>query len=128
AYVASAIMAHLHWGTVLHHTVMPSVKFNKDQLLLICAILGTTISPYLFFWQTAQEVEDEILDGKTSIAARQKDIHPHSVKAMRIDVWSGMLLSNMVMFFIIAACGALLFSHGITNITSASQAAEALRP
>jgi NRAMP (natural resistance-associated macrophage protein)-like metal ion transporter len=127
AYVASAILAHLHWGTILHQTVLPSVKFNKDQLLLICAILGTTISPYLFFWQTSQEVEGEISKGKTSIASRQgankKEIHD-----MRIDVWTGMLLSNIVMFFIIAACGAILFTHGITNITSAAQAAEALRP
>ncbi len=128
AYVASAIMAHLNWGTVLHHAYTPSIKWSKDQLLLICAILGTTISPYLFFWQTSQEVEDEILDGKTSIASRKTVANHHEIKSMRIDVWSGMLLSNLVMFFIIAACAGLLFTHGITNITSAAQAAEALRP
>jgi NRAMP (natural resistance-associated macrophage protein)-like metal ion transporter len=127
AYVASALMAHLHWGTVLHHAVTPSVKFNKEQLLLVCAILGTTISPYLFFWQTSQEVEDRIMDGRTSIESR-KGSNPAEIKDMRLDVWSGMLLSNLVMFFIIAACGALLFTNGITNITSAAQAAEALRP
>jgi len=128
AYVASAIMAHLPWGTVLQKAVTPSIHWSKDQLLLICAILGTTISPYLFFWQTSQEVEDEILNGKTTLAARQKEFNVHKLKAMRLDVWSGMLLSELVMFFIIAACGALLFTHGITNITSAAQAAEALRP
>ena len=128
AYVASAVMAHLHWGTVLHHAITPSVHWSKNQLLLICAILGTTISPYLFFWQTSQEVEDEIMKGKTSIQSRQEEIKPHQMKAMRMDVWSGMLLSNLVMFFIIAACGALLFANGVTNITSAAQAAEALRP
>lgn len=128
AYVASALMAHLDWGNVLSHAVVPSIHWSKDQLLLICAILGTTISPYLFFWQTSQEVEAGILDGKTSIESRSKDVNKHHIKSMRLDVWSGMLLSNMVMFFIIAACGALLFSHGITNITSAAQAAEALRP
>jgi NRAMP (natural resistance-associated macrophage protein)-like metal ion transporter len=128
AYVASAIMAHLNWGTVLHHAVTPSIKWSKDQLLLICAILGTTISPYLFFWQTSQEVENEILDGKTSITSRKDSVNKHEIRNMRTDVWSGMLLSNIVMFFIIAACGALLFGNGITNITSASQAAEALRP
>jgi NRAMP (natural resistance-associated macrophage protein)-like metal ion transporter len=127
AYVASALMAHLHWGTVIHHAVSPSIHWSKDQLLLICAILGTTISPYLFFWQTSQEVESKIMEGKTSIESRQ-DADKKQIKAMRMDVWSGMFLSNIVMFFIIAACGALLFSHGITNITSASQAAEALRP
>ncbi len=128
AYVASALMAHLHWGNVLHKAVMPSIHWNKDQLLLICAILGTTISPYLFFWQTSQEVENEIMDGETSIASRQKDVSKHHIRDMRTDVWSGMLLSNVVMFFIIAACGALLFANGVTNITSAAQAAEALRP
>lgn len=127
AYVASAIMAHLDWGTVLRHTISPSIHWSKDQLLLICAILGTTISPYLFFWQTSQEVEAKIMDGETSIESRRHPSKRH-IRNMRTDVWSGMLLSNLVMFFIIAACGALLFSHGITNITSAAQAAEALRP
>jgi NRAMP (natural resistance-associated macrophage protein)-like metal ion transporter len=127
AYVASALMAHLHWGTVLHHTITPSIHWDKTQLLLICAILGTTISPYLFFWQTSQEVEAQIMDGKTSIQSRQ-GANPHQIRAMRMDVWSGMLLSNLVMFFIVASCAALLFSNNVTNITSAAQAAEALRP
>jgi NRAMP (natural resistance-associated macrophage protein)-like metal ion transporter len=128
AYIASALLADLNWGDVLKHAVLPKVTFSKDQILLICAILGTTISPYLFFWQTSQEVEQEIMDGKTSIASRVDDVHQSDIHKMRIDVWSGMLLSNLVMFFIIAACGALLFTHGIKNITSAAQAAEALRP
>ena len=127
AYVASALLANLDWGNVLSHFVIPSITFEKDQLLLICAILGTTISPYLFFWQTSQEVENEISHGLTTIFQRRgtnkKEIHD-----MRTDVWSGMFFSNLVMFFIIAACGAILFPHGITNITSAAQAAEALRP
>jgi NRAMP (natural resistance-associated macrophage protein)-like metal ion transporter len=127
AYVASAILAHLHWGTILQHAVIPHISFSKDQLLLICAILGTTISPYLFFWQTSQEVEEEISQGKTSIASR-RGATKADIKSMRTDVWSGMILSNVVMFFIIAACGALLFGHGSGQITSAAQAAEALRP
>jgi Mn2+/Fe2+ NRAMP family transporter len=127
AYVASALLAHLNWGDVLRHGVVPSITFTKDQLLLICAILGTTISPYLFFWQTSQEVEEQILQGKTSLPLRQGAAKA-DVKSMRIDVWSGILLSNSVMFFIIAACGALLFSHGITKIQTSAQAAEALRP
>lgn len=127
AYVASAILANLNWSEVLSRTVLPSLDFSKDQILLICAILGTTISPYLFFWQTSQEVEEQILQGESTIAMR-KGTTKEAVKSMRIDVWSGMLLSNVVMFFIIASCGALLFSHGVTDITSAAQAAEALRP
>jgi len=127
AYVASAILAHLNWSDVMHNAFIPHIKFNKDQLLIICGVLGTTISPYLFFWQTSQEVEGEISLGKTSIVSR-RGATKSEIKNMRIDVWSGMFLSNVVMFFIIAACGALLFGNGITNITTASQAAEALRP
>ena len=128
AYVASAIMAHLTWSTVLHAAITPSITWSKDQLLLICAILGTTISPYLFFWQTSQEVEEEILDGKSTLALRKHECTTEHIHNMRLDVWSGMLLSNIVMFFIVAACGAVLFPKGITHIQSASQAAEALRP
>lgn len=127
AYIASAILAHPDWGLVLKHAIIPHLKFNKDQLLLICAILGTTISPYLFFWQTSQEIEEAVAAGQTTLKQRM-GTNKKSVKKMRIDVWSGMLLSNLVMFFIIAACGSVLFSHGITNINSAAQAAQALRP
>ncbi|HSE60704.1 MAG TPA: divalent metal cation transporter, partial [Candidatus Saccharimonadales bacterium] len=128
AYVASALMANLDWADVLSHSVIPSITFSQEQIFLICAILGTTISPYLFFWQTSQEVEEKITHGQTTIAQRQNGVTKKEVKSMRIDVWSGMFLSNLVMFFIIAACGAILFPNGITEITSAAQAAEALRP
>ncbi len=127
AYVVSAILAHPNWGEVFKNTVLPQLTFGKDQLLIICAILGTTISPYLFFWQTSQEVEEQILMGRTSIALR-RGATKEAIKSMRVDVWSGMFLSNVVMFFIIAACGGILFTHGVTNISSAAQAAEALRP
>ena len=127
AYVISAILAKPDWGEVLQHTIVPTLTFGKDQILLICAILGTTISPYLFFWQTSQEVEEQILLGRTSIALR-RGASKGDIRSMRIDVWSGMFLSNVVMFFIIAACGGVLFTHGITTITSAAEAAEALRP
>jgi NRAMP (natural resistance-associated macrophage protein)-like metal ion transporter len=127
AYVGSALLAHLNWGDVLHHSITPSIHWSKEQILLICAILGTTISPYLFFWQTSQEVENQIMEGKTTIASRE-GANNEEIKGMRIDVWSGMLLSNIVMFFIIAACGAILFPQGITQIHTAADAAEALRP
>lgn len=127
AYIGAALLAHINWTHVLHKAITPSVHWSKDQILLICAILGTTISPYLFFWQTSQEVENQILDGKKTIASRE-GADKHEIGGMRIDVWSGMLLSNVVMFFIIAACGATLFPHGITQINTAADAAEALRP
>lgn len=129
AYIFSALsVPTIHWASVLKDVVIPTIHWNKDQFLIISAILGTTISPYLFFWQTSQEVEEEILAGKTSIAQRVRETYPEDIKKMRTDVWSGMLLSNVVMFFIIAACGATLFQHGITQITTAADAAEALRP
>lgn len=127
AYIASAILAHLKWSGVIRHSFVPNMSFNKTQILLVCAILGTTISPYLFFWQTSQEIEERILQGKTTVQSR-RGATKEEIKAMRLDVWSGMLLSNVVMFFIIAACASVLFAHGITNINTASQAAQALRP
>lgn len=128
AYVFSAILAHLNWNTVLAHAVIPEIHFHKQELVIICAVLGTTISPYLFFWQTSQEVEEQILQGKATLKERSSATPAGDIKSMRIDVWSGMFLSEVVMFFIIAACGGILYTHGIHNITSASQAAEALRP
>ena len=128
SYIVSAILAKINWGEALKNMLVPNLSFNKDSLLLICAILGTTISPYLFFWQTSQEVEEEILEGKTTLRERRGATAPEQIKKMRVDVWTGMFLSNLVMFFIIAVCGWVLFPHGITNITSAAQAAEALRP
>jgi len=127
AYIVSAILAKPDWSAVLQQSLVPQITFSKEQLLLICAILGTTISPYLFFWQTSQEVEEEIAGGLTTIKQRTGS-DAKAMKRMRIDVWSGMFLSNLVMFFIIVACGSILFPQGITNIGSAAEAAEALRP
>lgn len=128
SYVLSAVLAHLNWHSLFKHSFIPSFSFNKESLIIICAVLGTTISPYLFFWQTSQEVEEQILLGKTTLRQRRTATSPADIKSMRVDVWSGMLLSNIVMFFIIAACGGILFEHGITKIVTAAQAAEALRP
>lgn len=127
AYIFSAILAGLNWGELGRAAILPSITWSKEQIVLICAILGTTISPYLFFWQTSQEVEEQIAGGKTTLASRQ-GASDQEMKDMRTDVWSGMFLSNLVMFFIIAACAAILFPQGVTQISSAAQAAEALRP
>lgn len=128
SYVLSAFMIRIDFGSLLGSTFIPSITFSREQVFLICAILGTTISPYLFFWQTSQEVEEEILHGKTTIALREASTNPKQLKRMRKDVWVGMFISNLVMFFIIAACGATLFANGITNIQTSAQAAQALRP
>jgi NRAMP (natural resistance-associated macrophage protein)-like metal ion transporter len=130
AYVATAFLAHLDWRTVALHTLIPSIGFSKGELVLVCAILGTTISPYLFFWQTSQEVEEEILRGEKTLKERSEE-RPHKkqeIRDMRFDVWTGMFFSNIVMFFIIAACAGTLFTHGITTIQTADQAAAALKP
>jgi len=129
AYVFTAfVVPNVQWGDVLHHAVVPSLHFSKVQILLICGILGTTISPYLFFWQTSQEVEEEITEGKKTISLRQQDVSPRLIRRMRIDTWVGMLFSNIVMFFIILTGGAVLHTAGLTNIQSAADAASALKP
>src|SRR3989344_4166454 len=128
SYIFSAISVNLNWADLFKNAFVPSISFTKDQIFIICAILGTTISPYLFFWQTSQEVEEQILDGKITLKLRQAETTDPEISNMRQDVWSGMFLSNIVMFFIIAACGATLYASGITNITTAADAAEALRP
>lgn len=127
AYILSAILAHPDWMTIIQNGLIPHLRFNKSQIFLVCAILGTTITPYLFFWQTSQEIEEEIAIGKTTLKQRRGS-STDEIKKMRIDVWSGMFLSNVVMFFIISACASVLFKHGITNIATAQQAAIALRP
>lgn len=127
SYILSAIVVQPDAMQLIKHTIIPSITFTKDQIILICAILGTTISPYLFFWQTSQEVEEKILHGKTNIRLREGATKAE-VKKMRIDVWSGMFFSNIVMFFIIAVCAATLNANGIMNIATAEDAAKALRP
>lgn len=129
SYIFSTFLIKgIDWSEIGIKAVTPSFSFSRDQILLICAILGTTISPYLFFWQTSQEVEEEILAGQTNIEMRKGSTNSKQIKDMRVDVWSGMFLSNVVMFFIIVACSATLNRVGITNITTAADAAEALRP
>ncbi len=128
AYIFSALSIQLDVKEILNAALIPTITFSKEQIILICAILGTTISPYLFFWQTSQEVEEQILEGKTTLKLRQSETTDKEVRLMRQDVWSGMFLSNLVMFFIIVTCAATLYAHGIHNITSAADAADALRP
>jgi Mn2+/Fe2+ NRAMP family transporter len=127
AYVLVFFVTPQDWKQVLRHTFIPTVKLNKDYLLNLVAILGTTISPYLFFWIAGQEIEEEIDEGKETREARKK-VTKVELKWMRADVISGMLFSNIVMWFIIATTASTLFVGGITNIDSALKAAEALKP
>lgn len=127
SYFAIPFIVGLNWTQVLHDTVVPSFTFSKDYLMNIVAILGTTISPYLFFWQTNEEVEEEIEEGYTTLKSRQGTTKK-ALQLMRTDVTAGMLFSQIVMWFIVVTTAATLATHGITNIESAPQAAEALRP
>lgn len=131
-YVATAfVIPDLDWRAIIHQTILPNLYFSKSSLFLICAILGTTISPYLFFWQTSQEVEDRHLAAKSNhqlqARLRHHELQKKEVRKMRTDVWLGMLLSNAVMFFIIVTCAATLFPAGI-QVATAEDAAVALRP
>lgn len=127
SYIATGLIINMDWAEIWRSALLPSLNFSREQFFLITGILGTTISPYLFFWQTSQEVEEEILAGKTTLQARRAT-SPKDIANMRMDVWIGMFISNLVMFFIIAVCGATLHKAGIANISTAAEAAAALKP
>ncbi|MDE2031094.1 MAG: Nramp family divalent metal transporter [Patescibacteria group bacterium] len=127
SYILTGLIIHMNWSTLFKDAMIPHMTFSKTQILLITGILGTTISPYLFFWQTSQEIEEKIKEGRTTVHSR-RGTNKNEIKKMRTDVWFGMFVSNLVMFFIIAVCANTLFVHGITNINTASDAALALSP
>ena len=127
AYVITAFLSHPDWRAVLRATFVPDMRWSREYLSVLVAILGTSISPYLFFWQAAQEVEEERAEGKNTVAKRQGATDAELRKA-RTDVLVGMFFSNFVMYFIILTTAATLHAHGITKIATASQAAEALKP
>ena len=128
AYVATAFMAGADWDQVLFHTLVPHLRWNAKALALVVAVFGTTISPYLFFWQAAQEVEElraTLHDKPLKHAPEQARRH---LRRIRVDTQLGMGASNVVAFFIMVTVAATLHKHGITDIQSSAQAAEALRP
>jgi NRAMP (natural resistance-associated macrophage protein)-like metal ion transporter len=127
AYVLAAFLAHPDWWAVLRATVVPRIEWSNSYLATFVGILGTTISPYLFFWQAAQEVEEERGAGRRTVKQRHGATGAELHRA-RTDVVTGMFFSNCVMYFIILTTAATLHAHGQTNITTARQAAEALRP
>jgi NRAMP (natural resistance-associated macrophage protein)-like metal ion transporter len=127
AYVFTAFLAHPNWAAVLRATFVPHIEWTKEYLAVLVGILGTTISPYLFFWQAAQEVEEERDLGRTTLAQRKGSTN-EELRIARTDVITGMLLSNLVMYFLILTTAATLNAHGMKDIETAKQAAEALRP
>lgn len=126
SYVVCAFATQQDWSTIFRSTLLPNLNQGAAVWPLITAILGTTISPYLFFWQASEEVEEqELLDKIKSVIRPNTE---QKLKKARIDTMAGMLLSNVVMFFIIVVAAGTLHQAGITTIDSAAQAAEALRP
>ncbi len=133
SYVGVLFAAHLDWMTVLAHTVVPHVQLSKGYLTLLIAVFGTTISPYLFFWQTADRVDemrDEDIGGPSAVPLRwrARSAARSKQRLSRFDVFFGMGFSNFVMFAIIAATAATLGAHGPVDIGTAAEAANALRP
>src|SRR6266566_6957036 len=127
SYVVAAFLAHPDWRAVLHSTLIPHFEWSSRYIATFVGILGTTISPYLFFWQAAQEVEEERKIGHHTVKERE-GATDKELRKSRTDVLMGMFFSNLVMYFIILTTAATLHAHGNTNIDTAQQAAEALKP
>ena len=128
AYAAVLFTVHVPWGQVALRTVWPRLTLNSDTAAMVVAVFGTTISPYLFFWQASEEVED--MQAKPAAAPLVRDARKAGTELRRIrwDTWSGMLYSNITAYFIILATAVTLNVAGITDINTAAQAASALRP
>jgi len=127
AYVIAAFLARPDWGAVLRSTFVPHIEWTSKYLAVFVGILGTTISPYLFFWQASEEVEEERAIGRKTVRQR-KGATDEELKQSRTDVITGMFFSNLIMYFIILTTASTLHAHGQTDIETAQQAAEALRP
>ena len=128
AYVATALTVRIPWSTALLAMIWPKATINTDYFLMVVAVLGTTISPYLFFWQASQEVE-EMHQGRVKRPLRELTRGgSQEIDRIKIDTTVGMVFSNLIAFSIILTTAAVLNANGVTNITSATQAAEALRP
>ncbi len=129
AYIVTAFFVKQNWLDTLYFTFIPHITFSSAYIFNIVAILGTTISPYLFFWQADEEIEEEIAHNKLRAMGKGiPKIYTKDIFEMRLDTTVGMFFSNVVMFFIIIATAGTLHTHGIYSIQTADQAAEALRP
>ena len=127
SYVAVVFVSHVPWSEAIRDTLIPTFNFDKDHAMALVAIFGTTISPYLFFWQAGQEVEEQHRRHVKPLMVTPKTAGME-LKRIRTDTLVGMGFSHLTALFIIIATAATLHAHGITNVTSAAQAAEALRP
>ena len=128
AYVATALIVQVPWGEVAYDTIVPQMSWQKDYIVVIVAVLGTTISPYLFFWQSSEEAEDERVDPAARPLIERPEEARGQIRRIEIDTYVGMGLSNLVAFFIMVTTAATLHANGVTDVQTSEQAAEALRP
>ena len=128
AYVATALAVDVPWRQVALNTLVPNFSLQTDYVVAIVAVLGTTITPYCFFWQSSEEAEDERLDPNAHTLIEAPDEARSQIRRMRVDTYVGMGYSNLISWFIIVTTAATLHAHGVVNITTSAQAAEALRP
>jgi NRAMP (natural resistance-associated macrophage protein)-like metal ion transporter len=128
AYVATVFIVDLPWSEVLLDSITPSLSLRPDYVVVVVAVFGTTISPYLFFWQASQEVEEQRASPGEEPLKRAPEQARLALRRIKIDTYLGMGLSNLVAFFIMLTAAATLNRHGITDIETSAQAAEALRP
>jgi len=128
AYVVMVLTVNIPWHEVLAHAVVPHFSITTEYLTVVVAVFGTTISPYLFFWQASQEVEEIEADPEAYALATSPDGAQKHLRRIKIDTYIGMGFSNLVAFCIILATAATLHVAGVTNIETSAQAAEALRP
>jgi Mn2+/Fe2+ NRAMP family transporter len=128
AYVASVLVVHVPWGTVGLSIVWPKIEPTADYATIVVAVLGTTISPYLFFWQAGLEVEEQQSDPEAKPLRQAPEQAPEALRRIRLDTIVGMGLSNLIALCIMITTAATLNVHGVKDIQSASQAAEALKP
>ncbi len=127
AYIGAAFLAKPNWGEVIKATFVPRLSFDKTYLITVVAILGTTISPYLFFWQASEEVEEEISQGRETLEQRQGATFAE-LRNATLDTDVGMFICNLVFYFVIISAAATLHVQGKTDIQSATEAAQALEP
>lgn len=128
AYVACALVVGVPWGQVLFRTFVPTLSWNKDFIVTIVAVLGTTITPYCFFWQSSEEAEEARINPASHALVEAPDEATAEIRRIRLDTWIGMGFSNLISWFVIVTTSATLNSHGVTDIQTSAQAAEALRP
>jgi Mn2+/Fe2+ NRAMP family transporter len=128
AYVATVFVVGVPWGKVAVHLVVPHIEWTAAYFTVVVAVFGTTISPYLFFWQASQEVEEEKEDPAAKPLLKAPAQAPRELARIRLDTAIGMAASNVVAFFIVLTTAATLNAHGVTNIETSADAAKALRP